>query len=1325
MKKVLSAITAFFYIWTFALTAPSASAGTGGAIQNIAAFNDMRADPRFKYWERILQIALASSKTYESEDAKRKAISIQVFRLLWADAAGHTWKPYVVNRIIDNYWDNKQLSALQSYVAEYDSALEFLAAQPKYQQVASWSDDVIGDFRADVEARRLSKFSSFQNYLDNLPTNNALKKDLTSLDDHFKVARGTTKAVAASILFDSVALGFSIESLVKNIQNNPHDALSISKDVIAISGSLVGIGTAIGAAATGSTTVSAIGSFVGFGVGFVVAMLNLAIAIVALEAAKQQNADNYEQTIANYQSMLSSIAAYYSDNPNYDYAWVNPFQLYDVNGIGQKINGSWQAFPSSYRVLLDLESNVSQITTTYLNDGGHPLGKARSRLNADERALIDSNGVFENSNSVMAFTQPVSGYNAHQIGRPFYKGSDSSIRVYTMQQADYITILGDDSLTVRPFTLQTGEGEDNVVIDGIAFATNDNYIVETGEYADTVSIKGTLINNTGSLVTLSVNMGGQTYGTADLLDLTGLQNKITDITYDSSIGYYIIALEGNVRILFKNEEQLMLPENQSVIVDLGSDIANHQLVGSLGDNRHIYKVTKNSFSTYNDSQYVIGNLNTNRLIIDASDFNLDEWSYQPPAKGELQATLTFHARNYLYEEYKDINVKHFPAENIELRLNGRTLHYRNSLGPVIHGQPTQQEYLGWVPQPTAFRFIDGRLPWQNIQTDFDYSSINEDTAILLQDAVFSGGWASGFIDDAPENHANNPLLTVSVNPDKTTFLLLTDKQISEHAFKLKKTASNEFIIWSPGSKHRPAKMRNIDIVATQELANNVFLENLNVGDTFTFKKDPRFKLHYTNLLKDSPIAFQSRTGSGSTHSYDESGDLKFEVRQSHSSWGESFYLTSEAVDLEAIVDAISPYYDSVTYIDFLSNSGVRFRADRQVLQNDSGYSQSDFELWLEFSDDPQFRIINRMNYPVSTSDDNDILLYPNWSNIHQQVGGRYMRMKLHMNTAPGMTSIVRNPKLELFHSAPPPDVFPRGDVPETSILPLTFKDMTVDIYNNYIDGLYNDASKMETWANSHSASNTSSTKSVMGLLAGNQMRHFHGRMYFDANVNYQFKEVVDNEAFLRIDNAIVLEDSTWNSHTTGSYSPILSGYKDVDFYVRNGGGSSNFELQAKTSSDTYYQIVVNGNDNTNGNSPLALRDVTVSTYGGSSGSASELKSWVESHTNWYSDRTSASSLSGSLNENELKHFHGRMYLLAGQTYQFKEFVDDHAYLLIDRTTILNNNGWNDHSVGTFTPSDTGYYSVDFYVRNGDGPGNYQLQAKKTSDNHYQDIAIAN
>jgi len=109
-------------------------------------------------------------------------------------------------------------------------------------------------------------------------------------------------------------------------------------------------------------------------------------------------------------------------------------------------------------------------------------------------------------------------------------------------------------------------------------------------------------------------------------------------------------------------------------------------------------------------------------------------------------------------------------------------------------------------------------------------------------------------------------------------------------------------------------------------------------------------------------------------------------------------------------------------------------------------------------------------------------------------------------------------------------------------------------------------------------------------------------------------------------------------------------------------------------------------------------------------SAAQLDDWAASHA---ADRIEAASgtVTGQIGERTLKHHTGEIWLEDGESYTFRETVDDFAQFRINDTVILSDNTWQGSSTGTFTAAHTGWHDWSFFAQNNGGPGHGKLEIK--------------
>lgn len=233
-----------------------------------------------------------------------------------------------------------------------------------------------------------------------------------------------------------------------------------------------------------------------------------------------------------------------------------------------------------------------------------------------------------------------------------------------------------------------------------------------------------------------------------------------------------------------------------------------------------------------------------------------------------------------------------------------------------------------------------------------------------------------------------------------------------------------------------------------------------------------------------------------------------------------------------------------------------------------------------------------------------------------------------------------------------------------------------------------------------------------GDLAARQLKHVSGKIYLEAGRTYEFKENVDDYSSLYIDGQEVLSDSRYNSHASGQYVPQKSGFVTFDFYAYNRNGLGNYDLSYRVvgEDDDFTTLLSSARD------PLlrGLINGCEDTYEGvySCDDADALEAWVDSHgSRSFKRLDDEGRIEGSLTSQTIKHISGKIYLEAGETYVFRESVDDYALLKINGEKIIGDMRWNHSSSGSCKVSESGYYQFDFYAYNRGGPGDMKLEYK--------------
>lgn len=272
---------------------------------------------------------------------------------------------------------------------------------------------------------------------------------------------------------------------------------------------------------------------------------------------------------------------------------------------------------------------------------------------------------------------------------------------------------------------------------------------------------------------------------------------------------------------------------------------------------------------------------------------------------------------------------------------------------------------------------------------------------------------------------------------------------------------------------------------------------------------------------------------------------------------------------------------------------------------------------------------------------------------------------------------------------------------------------------------YNPAD-LANWAANHEPSETKMHNgSIEGNVgtATNAMVHMSGQFHVVAGKTYSFQEKVDDVALLVVDGQTVLTDGVWNRHTTGSFTATETGYVDFDFYAKNNRGPSGFKLAVKEGEYDFRMIEAE--------EASVFLDMTQSTYNNACALprlrgidfADLIVRWVERHQADSEERM-VGELQGDVAQRTIQHTTGKIFVTKGQTYSFREDVDDFAVLDIDGVRVLNDSGWNIATTGSFTATKTGYVSFDFYAANNGGKGNYSLEIKAPGDDDFKMVKVS-
>lgn len=80
-------------------------------------------------------------------------------------------------------------------------------------------------------------------------------------------------------------------------------------------------------------------------------------------------------------------------------------------------------------------------------------------------------------------------------------------------------------------------------------------------------------------------------------------------------------------------------------------------------------------------------------------------------------------------------------------------------------------------------------------------------------------------------------------------------------------------------------------------------------------------------------------------------------------------------------------------------------------------------------------------------------------------------------------------------------------------------------------------------------------------------------------------------------------------------------------------------------------------------------------------------------------------------DNRVFGYIGEMWVEAGTTYTFGKSVDDWTYIVVDGTTLIDDNGWNSFKSGSYTATATGWVPIEVRVGNGGGGAGVSQGAK--------------
>ena len=207
-----------------------------------------------------------------------------------------------------------------------------------------------------------------------------------------------------------------------------------------------------------------------------------------------------------------------------------------------------------------------------------------------------------------------------------------------------------------------------------------------------------------------------------------------------------------------------------------------------------------------------------------------------------------------------------------------------------------------------------------------------------------------------------------------------------------------------------------------------------------------------------------------------------------------------------------------------------------------------------------------------------------------------------------------------------------------------------------------------------------------------------------------------------------------NTNGSYTYTPVnnYSGSDSFSYTVDDGKGGTNTYTVAITVNAVADTPILEVSSTSNSNSipsssTAGLGDGLVvkyyddvSTLNANNAQASNLESALSnaspSSTSYmrtadYYDETIASSGSQTaVGEDDAVSVKGLIYLEAGHTYTFSGYEDDTFQLEVGGTVLesINFNTWGNYETSAYTPSVSGYYTIEAYLYNGDGAGAFDI-----------------
>lgn len=110
------------------------------------------------------------------------------------------------------------------------------------------------------------------------------------------------------------------------------------------------------------------------------------------------------------------------------------------------------------------------------------------------------------------------------------------------------------------------------------------------------------------------------------------------------------------------------------------------------------------------------------------------------------------------------------------------------------------------------------------------------------------------------------------------------------------------------------------------------------------------------------------------------------------------------------------------------------------------------------------------------------------------------------------------------------------------------------------------------------ANTSSSAKDLLGgthSWGDNKTFGYVGKIYFGADTTYIFMKSIDDNTYIKIDGTVIIENTSYNTITSGTFTSGNAGWYDIEIRVGNGTGGAGVANGAK------YGIAYNGIGDTN------------------------------------------------------------------------------------------------------------------------------------------------